>query len=214
MSSYQFRPQRTEKMAIHESIQKIQKPKNIIPAKVIAIKKLKKEGSTKASKSISYICDQYNKEDRSECGRKVKNILLNLLKINDIPLSTLQNDYELKISNSTWYSDKKEFIPRKNNEKRKEKSQKMKEKIINFLKKNSTESANRTIKHLNESVPCRYLTSSIPSLLTKFEMEILPEKCSDSFFRKILKEAKIYKKPKKVNGKEKYIQPKGKYFTL
>jgi hypothetical protein len=188
--NFQFQNSKKEEKSIQ--IQKIDKQKKIAISK--------NQNSTKSPNSniLSIITNHYNSQKKTENGRKIKFILLDILKTSNQSLTNLQMNFNLNISNTTWY--KNEFSERKKNQKRKEKFEKKEEEILNFLKKNSTEAANRTIKIKKIETPCRYLLNSIPSLLLKYNLEIDSE-CSEYFFRKIIKKKKIYQIPKKESDK-------------
>ena len=177
--NFQFQNSKKEEKSIQ--IQKIDKQKKIAISK--------NQNSTKSPNSniLSIITNHYNSQKKTENGRKIKFILMDILKTSNQSLTNLQMNFNLNISNTTWY--KNEFSERKKNQKRKEKFEKKEEEILNFLKKNSTEAANRTIKIKKIETPCRYLLNSIPSLLLKYNLEIDSE-CSEYFFRKIIKKKK------------------------
>ena len=166
-----------------------------------------------SKKCLNFLSAIYNKQKNTDEGRNMKNVIINAFHADSIPLKAMQQTYGVKMGNNTYYSHiKKPFEKRKTNKNKEEKYNKIQQFVYEYLKKNSKEAANDTIKVGDTYVPVRILNDSKINLYisltkTKFYKELqIDEKLKQmkkkktlslSYFYSLLIKFKIFKDAKK-----------------
>jgi hypothetical protein len=174
----------------------------------IAIPKIQKPTS---SSLINAISSKYNSLKKTEMGRFTKVALLNVLNETGFQLKDLHN-VGIKIGNGTYYKyldNNYTFEKRKTNPKRIIFYEEIRKWVRSYLEANSSPSSHETVKIKNEIFPIRNLKASkreiYENLLSTEEYQSFKKrspvktfKLSTSYFYKLIKDFKIFKKPKKL----------------